>query len=456
MRVWIDLKYVTKRSSGLYYYRRRIPEDLRQHHKNLVFFVQSLKTKDLGAAEALSKRITSSLDHLWAHFRNPHETSLPNNLRDRATALLDSFGFSPGGGNKVVADHGGSEPLTALEVMLDLYEPKLDGVRYEGQAHTEETKLIEEALNQLGKGRAWHWQDAMDLHKSLTGDGKSKNDINHIERPIKRLIEVLGDKPLSDYTRQDAIKYRDWLYDASDARLRKSPLSTSSVKRSLDSVNSVFNLMNQEYSLGLQNPFSGMRFRKQEAVRRPPIPVKEIVKIQRLCRQHDDDMRWLIAMISDTGMRLGEAAGLEVSHIHLNEEIPYLTIEETDNRRLKTKTSRRRIPLVGAALWAATRAVEAAKAHGSQFLFPRYNKKSSTNSNSASNGLNKWMKEHIAQQYVIHGFRHAMRDRLREVDCPSDVMDEVGGWSKLSVGQAYGQGSSIERLHGYMSKVVLD
>ena len=66
------------------------------------------------------------------------------------------------------------------------------------------------------------------------------------------------------------------------------------------------------------------------------------------------------------------------------------------------------------------------------------------------------MKEHIAQQYVIHGFRHAMRDRLREVDCPSDVMDEVGGWSKSSVGQAYGQGSSIERLHGYMSKVVLD
>ncbi len=34
------------------------------------------------------------------------------------------------------------------------------------------------------------------------------------------------------------------------------------------------------------------------------------------------------------------------------------------------------------------------------------------------------MKEHIPPQYVIHGFRHAMRDRLREVDCPADVMDE--------------------------------
>ena len=49
-----------------------------------------------------------------------------------------------------------------------------------------------------------------------------------------------------------------------------------------------------------------------------------------------------------------------------------------------------------------------------------------TNSNSASNALNKWMKEHIPPQYVLHGFRHAMRDRLREVDCPADVMDEIG------------------------------
>ena len=66
------------------------------------------------------------------------------------------------------------------------------------------------------------------------------------------------------------------------------------------------------------------------------------------------------------------------------------------------------------------------------------------------------MKEHIPPQYVLHGFRHAMRDRLREVDCLADVMDEIGGWSNSSVGQSYGQGSSSERLHRYMSKVVIE
>ena len=38
----------------------------------------------------------------------------------------------------------------------------------------------------------------------------------------------------------------------------------------------------------------------------------------------DDPNRWLIALISDTGMRLSEALGLKVSDIKLDEEIPYL------------------------------------------------------------------------------------------------------------------------------------
>ena len=45
--------------------------------------------------------------------------------------------------------------------------------------------------------------------------------------------------------------------------------------------------------------------------------------------------------------------------------------------------------------------------------------------NSASAALNKWMKEKLSDSdYVIHGFRHSMRDRLRAVECPSDIIDK--------------------------------
>ena len=455
MRVWIELKYVTRRASGLYYYRRRIPDDLRAHYGDKEFYVQSLKTKELSKAESSSLLRTKQLDVLWTYFRNPNDHSIPRTLRDRATALLAEYGFKPGDGGIALGKIEEGNFFTAFDFMDDVFGSKLDGVRYEGEAESEETALIAEAFTQLASGKAWHWDDALSLHHQMNGGGKSKGDINHIERPIRRLLAVLGDKPLSDYTREDANRFRDWLYDTEDKELKKSPLSTSSVKRSLDSVNSVFNLANQEGMLGYTNPFANLRYRKQEPVERPPIPIEHIRTIQKLCRAHDDDMRWLIALISDTGMRLGEAAGLERSHVDLSAELPHLIIEETDNRRLKTKTSKRRIPLVGEALWAARKAVEASLHNNTSFLFSRYNKQASTNSNSASNGLNKWMKEHIPSHYVLHGFRHAMRDRLREVDCPSDVMDEIGGWSKSSVGQTYGQGSSLERLYRYMEKVVI-
>ena len=51
----------------------------------------------------------------------------------------------------------------------------------------------------------------------------------------------------------------------------------------------------------------------------------------------DDDMRWLVALLSDTGMRLGEAVGLSVEDVHLNDETPYINITPHPWRRLKTK-----------------------------------------------------------------------------------------------------------------------
>ena len=54
-------------------------------------------------------------------------------------------------------------------------------------------------------------------------------------------------------------------------------------------------------------------------------------------------MRWLLALISDTGMR----AGLHINNIHLDEEIPYVDIKPHPWRRLKTnRQSHKQIPLV--------------------------------------------------------------------------------------------------------------
>ena len=103
----------------------------------------------------------------------------------------------------------------------------------------------------------------------------------------------------------------------------------------------------------------------------------------------------------------------------------------------KNNSSKRKIPLVGASLWASKRIVDA---NDSQFAFPRYTNHFFSNANHASAALNKWIKEQLTDPYVIHGFRHSMRDRLRAVECPGDVVDRIGGWLTAGVGQTYGKG----------------
>ena len=54
---------------------------------------------------------------------------------------------------------------------------------------------------------------------------------------------------------------------------------------------------------------------------------------------------------------------------------------------------------------------------------------------------------------VIHSFRHSMRDRLRAVQCPSDMIDQIGGWTTAGVGQGYGEGHTLKNAMSKMEEL---
>ena len=170
------------------------------------------------------------------------------------------------------------------------------------------------------------------------------------------------------------------------------------------------------------------------------------------CRSLNDEMRWLLALISDTGMRLAEAAGLEINDINLDSKTPYIDLKPNNSRRLKTKQSARQMPLVGASLWAAKQIKQEVIGN---YAFPRYTKGGKCNANSASAALNKWVKKISSEAVTVHSFRHSIRDRLRAVQCPSDIVDAIGGWSATTVGERYGQGYNIDVLFEWMEKIAL-
>ena len=147
-------------------------------------------------------------------------------------------------------------------------------------------------------------------------------------------------------------------------------------------------------------------------------------------------------------MRLGEAIGLLKTDINLGAEIPHIDLKPHPWRRLKTPGSQRQIPLVGSSLWAAKRAL---KQHtDSEFAFPKYCSYEGHKTNSASAALNKWLKAHAPEGCVVHSFRHSMRDRLRAIECPAEIINQIGGWSTAGVGSSYGNGYRIEVLGRWM------
>ena len=55
----------------------------------------------------------------------------------------------------------------------------------------------------------------------------------------------------------------------------------------------------------------------EEREKRHPLTAGELKRLSEACRDMDNDLRHLLAILLDTGMRLSEAAGLHVSDIHL-------------------------------------------------------------------------------------------------------------------------------------------
>ena len=248
--------------------------------------------------------------------------------------------------------------------------------------------------------------EARDLYLRLKSAGKDRTFVRSAHRNVGYVIKVLGDHPLSVYSTVDAAKFRDWLIDQGMAR--------DTIKRVFGSIRSIINLSIKEQGLGCSNAFSGTFMPEGLSVtKRQPIPLSDIHKIQQKCFEQDDELRWIIALLSDTGMRLGEAIGLLRSDIVIDGDNFYIDFKPHPWRRLKTPGSKREIPLVGASLWAARRVIN--QINDNPFAFPRYCSTQGHKTNSASAALNKWLKSQSSTDPVVHSFRHSFRDRLSVV-----------------------------------------
>ncbi len=160
---------------------------------------------------------------------------------------------------------------------------------------------------------------------------------------------------------------------------------------------------------------------------------------------------WLLMpILGETGCRLGEIVGLRVEDVDLEQDV--IHIRPHALRRLKTTGSERSLPLVGHARTAIRQVMEQSE-HG--VLFPRYLRPEGMKTDHASCALSKWLKNRFGS-LTAHCLRHTMRDRLREVEAPAELIDQIGGWSSSkTVGSSYGRGFGVEQLRTWLDRAAL-
>ena len=135
--------------------------------------------------------------------------------------------------------------------------------------------------------------EALEIYLAIKGQGKGKLFFSHAKRNISYLVSCLGSRPLDCYSTADAAKFRQWLID--------KELSNTSLQRIFGVVKAVVNFSIKEQGLECKNPFDGVYLPSKDNKKRFPIKNEKLKQLQKECVHLDDDIRWLVALISDTG-----------------------------------------------------------------------------------------------------------------------------------------------------------
>lgn len=444
--IHVTLKNTYQRHpGGPIVYQRAVPSDLRDRYSGKTIKLD-LKTSDLAKAakkvEVLNRRYEAEWEGLRA---SPDST--PKALRVHADALLREFGLTPNSPD----NHPEDEDIfyERLKTKLEAFADGDPEIYDDAQPNEYLTPVEAEALRRLqGKGKHQATlSDALELHLDIHPKRGDPVFVAYQRRAFDGLLLVTGDKAIASFNRDDARAYIDAQLAAKKA--------TGTVERRLGVMRAVFTTWRLEKAPNMANPFEKLTIPNAGKDRKTRIPftAAELETLDAACRAKDDDLRWMLALLMDTGARLAEVVGLAVDDIKLTTPVPHLVIREHPWRSLKNEGSARLVPLVGASLWAAERVV-ASKEPKQVHAFPRYTTATECKATHASNTLVSWLRRQVPGR-VVHELRHTMADRLRDVGCPKDIRYAIDGHASQDVGDTYGSGFGLPIMRDWLLKVAL-
>lgn len=266
-------------------------------------------------------------------------------------------------------------------------------------------------------------------------DFEFRKKLRRVERIVEAVNAALDPVPTLDrWTRETAKKVRDYYIAAG--------LKPASVKRELNTLKGMITCYITEKEASFTNPFSKLELPKSvEAASESRYPIPDEVKDKItaiILSKAKKDVQLLWRLLDGTGARIAEITGLRVQDIVVDGELPHLKIVAHPERRLKTESSTRDVPLVGDALAAAKEALT--MAGDGPYVFARYIKP--TGPTTASAVLMKRIREVSAEpKHTVHSLRHGMADRLSLAEASAIDKNAIMGHLNPGTGERHYGGS---------------
>lgn len=430
MKMTIDLKYCVERN-GRYYFQRGIPKPLRP-----VLDQASVKVPLKSATPAALKKEIEQLNRHYDRQWNEMKAGLDGpSVVAKARLMLnpDAWRFEDDG-----------EDINE-KIHSALFTMAADG-----------DKVAETALRIHSAGNAPMLTECLAIWTNWRGVTNTKDAEAYTERAIRKVVAIIGDKPINEITRNDVNRFVD-------DELQVKGNTTASVDRNLSTLRSVFKRAATRFGLDITNPFAGVELPKLGDTKpRLAFETHEVdaIKADLWKKEKLSTVECILAIQMCTGATVSEVVGCALEDAHINgENIPYLDFTPHPWRKLKNDSSRpRRVPLVGIALEACKRLVEIALEIGStQYLCPQYfTIEGDLKSTHAANAINKRLKKYPYGK-TTHSFRHYIATELTNTGAPMDIRASITGHSTGTVLQStYDHGDvPLELKLEWLSKVAL-
>ncbi|MRG56763.1 tyrosine-type recombinase/integrase [Phyllobacterium sp. SYP-B3895] len=298
--------------------------------------------------------------------------------------------------------------------------------------------------------------------QSVVGPDRKVRDIKR--RDCSEVHELIASLP-SNYNKypqykEKSLKEIALLAQAAEARL----LSSGSVEVYVHHLSAFFKYARTKGYID-NNPAEGLLSNRPRSFSsRKPFSIEQLNQIITHLPRWDEHRRagrfWVPMIGLFSGMRLGEIVWLSVDDIKTVDGVTVFSLEENQERSLKTSGSVRRVPVhpelqrLGFLEFATQGKIRGGR------LFPDLPGRDQRHGvDLFQKRFSYFLRENVklTPGLSFHSFRHGFRDAMTNAGLPTDAIKALGGWGRSNnIEDRYGQGARPSTLDMWMKRMTLE